>query len=284
MPLTRVVDYFNAHLDDFNVHASLNRYARFYYDKGRVWARLADHVIYPCLQPILELENMQPAAYEGRLDIRTDQGQPLSTEALYFLTWNTEDVVFLDRFLRTLQALEFLNSHSDSSRPLIVSVHSRHIQAVGSSHGAVFESLLERLGLRPSRIILRQRGKALLGDPHAREAAVSFHRRGYALLADELPLELASDVWLRLHELGVRWATPQGLARASLEDEAIGDSRLAHWLNDAHRSGIASWWPNIHRRDDLARLRRLSLGFVSGPIVDEMAADLVRPASGLAAR
>lgn len=189
MPLTQVIDYFNAHLEAFNPQASLRRHARFHYENGQVWADVAGKHVRPRQQPILELAGLTSVAHESRIQLVEPHSTQETTDLLYFFSWDREDVIFLDRFLRVLHALHHLSRHGVDASPLVVDVHWRHLQAVEASHGAVFETLLAHLGLHPREVVLRLSALRLLTDSHARDAGRSFHEHGYQLLAQGVPLD-----------------------------------------------------------------------------------------------
>ncbi|MGP9767200.1 hypothetical protein ACT3UM_15925 [Halomonas sp. AOP13-D3-9] len=264
MPLTQVTHYLNEHLDAFNPNASLRHHAAFHWESGRIWGKLSNLTLYPSQQPIFSLERLDIAAWEAGVEIRDQHDVPHPSDWLYFLSWNQEDVVFLDRFLRVLHALNHLALNGASTKPLIVDVHWRHIQAVEVSHGSVFESLLTQLGLHPSQVVLRLDGAVVLEEEHAQAAAHSFHQRGYPLLAQAVPLGTTANEWQRLKQNGIRWVTPPPdalpLARKSREHFP----RLTEWSKDARLAGLKVWWPKLDRPGDLGIMTQLEPTLVSG--------------------
>ncbi|WP_249977966.1 MoaD/ThiS family protein [Vreelandella olivaria] len=264
MPLTQVTNYLNERLQAFNPHASLRHHAAFHWEDGQIWGRLANLMLYPSQQPIFSLERLDVAAWEAGVEIRDQHDRPHQADWLYFLSWNQEDVVFLDRFLRVLHALNHLAQHGASTKPLIVDVHWRHIQAVEASHGSVFESLLTQLGLHPRQVVLRLDGQVVLGEAHARAAAQSFQKRGYPLLAQGIPLGASASEWQRLQQSGVHWVTPTSdtlpLARKSREYFP----RLVQWSRDAQQAGLDVWWPDVDHPGDLGIMTQLEPTLVSG--------------------
>lgn len=269
MPLTHVIDYFNSHLESFNPEASLRQQARFLYRNGQVSAELGGMSLQPFQRPILDLARLAPAAWEAKVLVTGGHDRKRTPEPLYFLSWDREDVIFLDRFLRVLHALHHLAQHGVDSPPLVVDVHWRHVQAVEASHGSVFEALLARLGLSPGQVVLRLNGNVLLAEAHARLAAQSFHRRGYPLLAHGVPIAIEESSWALLRESGVRWITQEGgtleLARRSREHFP----RLAQWSRDARHAGLQVWWPGLERPGDLGIVSQLEPTLVSGSLLEE---------------
>lgn len=271
MPLTHVVDYFNSHLDAFNPQASLRHHANFHYEQGKVWGVLHEMTLYPSQHPILDLDRLDIAAWEAAVIVEGGNGQqrPRPAESLYFLSWDKEDVIFLDRFLRVLHALNHLAQHGADAAPLVVDVHWRHVQAVEASHGSVFESLLARLGLHPEQVVLRLSGSVLLAETHARQAAESFHRRGYPLLAQGVALGTRDVDWQALKASGVRWVTPDGSALRLARESREHFPRLAQWSRDARAAGMQVWWPGLERPGDLGIVSQLEPTRVSGSLLEE---------------
>ncbi|GGC77970.1 MoaD/ThiS family protein [Vreelandella lutescens] len=269
MQLTQVTHYLNEHLDALNPNASLRHHAAFHWERGRIWGKLSNLTLYPSQQPIFSLERLDIAAWEAGVEIRDQHDVPHPSDWLYFLSWNQEDVIFLDRFLRVLHALNHLALNGANAKPLIVDVHWRHIQAVEVSHGSVFESLLTQLGLHPSQVVLRLDGSVVLEEEHAQAAAHSFHQRGYPLLAQAVPLGTTANEWQRLKQNGIRWVTPPPdalpLARTSREHFP----RLTEWSKDARRAGLNVWWPKLDRPGDLAIMTQLEPTLVSGLLMQK---------------
>ncbi|WP_302139931.1 hypothetical protein [Halomonas alkalicola] len=270
MPLTQVIDYFNAHLETFNPQASLRRHARYRYDNGQVSAELAGKHLQPSQLPILELAGLMPVAHESRIQLADRHSVQETTDPLYFFSWDREDVIFLDRFLRVLHALHHLSRHGIDAPPLVVDVHWRHLQAVEASHGAVFEALLARLGLHPREVVLRLSALRLLTDAHAREAGRSFHRHGYQLLAHGVPLDTEPSAWRRLVESGAGWVTPESNAMSLARRGREYWPRIAQWNREARAAGLTVWWPGLDTPGDLGAVTPLEPTLVSGSLLSDM--------------
>lgn len=270
MPLTQVVDYFNRHLETFNPRSTLSEHARFHYRDGVVSATLLDRQLRPRQRAVYSLKRLDHEAREAYTEIEDDQGRQLVADSLYFLAWDREDVVFVDRFQRVLHALNHLGADPEARQRLIVDVHWRHIQAVEDSHGAVYEGLLARLGMSPERVILRLQGEALLNHAHARHAAASFHRRGYPLLAADVATDTPEREWHLLHEHGVRWVSPASDALANSREGSLSFPRLDEWTRHAKRGGLEVWWPGLDEPGDLGRVSRFEPDFVSGEWIERV--------------
>ncbi|MDW7747144.1 hypothetical protein [Halomonas sp.] len=273
MPLTRVIDFFNAHLEAFNPQASLRRHARFHYENGQVSADVAGKHVRPRQQPILELAGLTSMAHESRIQLVESHSTQETTDPLYFFSWDREDVIFLDRFLRVLHALHHLSRHGVNAAPLVVDVHWCHLQAVDASHGAVFEVLLARLGLHPRQAVLRLSALHLLSDAHAREAAESFQRHGYPLLAQGVPIDAPPTAWRLLSDSGVRWVTPEPNALLLARRGREHWPRLTQWNREACAAGLTVWWPGLDTPGDLGAVTPLEPALVSGSLLGDMLED-----------
>lgn len=242
MPLTSVVRYFNQHLDAFNPAASLRHRAGFHYDPQQgtraLSAHLNDLVLVPDLCAITTPAG-DIVGWEGALCIRDNSGRAVRREALYLYAWDSEDIVFIDRFLRVLHALHYLhclavaplNGVAGHGRwQLMLDVHWRHLRAVHEAHGEVFETLLQRLGLATGQIVLRLQASMLIEDAHAHAAVRSFIQRGYTLLVNGLSLH--SPDWALMQALGVHWVSPE--ARAWQTGRAVHHDQ---WISEAQRHG-----------------------------------------------
>ncbi|ANF59087.1 EAL domain-containing protein [Halotalea alkalilenta] len=275
MPLTAVVNYFNAHLDDFNRAARLRGRARFDYDPQHcaVTAELDGITLRPDQVALYDSELSAPVAFESRLSIEDEQGRELNAKALYYTAWEAEEVVFLDRFLRVLHTLDHLARHRPDADgnvvPLILDVHWRHVRAVEASHGQVFESLLAQLGVKPAQIVLRMQAEALLEDLHVRRAVQSFEQRGYRLLVEGLPID--HQHWPLLEQMGVSWiAADPDFLQAALRNRLL-QARLDQWIQSAHAAGLKVWLQSFDTPRALEIAWRLGADAVSGARLSEAA-------------
>ena len=262
MPLTSVVQYFNEHLPDFHPQAQLGRDACFECLAGRVSARVAGYRLFPRQAPVLVTGTGEVFGWSGKVLIESDDGRRVSAKSLYVHAWDSEDVIFLDRFLRTLHALHHLSLGDDRDGLLALDVHLRHVAALPERHGQVFETLLHRLGLAPCQIVLRLPGAALQGDPHVRAAALSFVRRGYGLLAARPPI--ADTDWALLRALGVQWVTPAAVAWQGADYAVV----LGHWAQQAQDQGIGLWLDGIGSPAAVARAADLGADLIEGDLID----------------
>ncbi|WP_006786048.1 hypothetical protein [Thiorhodospira sibirica] len=246
MPLTEVVHYLNQHLPKQHPQAALGRHSRFVYSHGRIGAQVAGFTLIPYQ---LALVYATPRGYPlfgrfGHFMIETGHGGWMHPESIYIHATDVDDIVFLDRFLRTLHTLYHLNQTRDRREYLALAVHLRHVGAVQDQHGLIFEALLQKLGMAPGQIILKLPTASLQQDPHVRYAAQNFVARGYHLAAAGLPDEL--DVSL-LARLGVGWVCvdKDTLARTAQESASPWAQLHAHsvrlWVTQVTDRAVFRW-------------------------------------------
>lgn len=205
MPLTYVVTHLNQQLKDLHSNSKLQKFSTLIFEDNKIRGQINDLYLQPHQTPVFDVSTSKPVASDTALVIKNKQGTPVSSNQLYIQAWDAADIIFLDRFLRTLHALHHINLQREKSSKLILDVHFRHISSVPSHHGEVFEQLLSNLGLTPNDIILRINIDGILSSQHAMIATDSFVERGYTLLAvvNDTKEETLHD----LQELGISWVT-----------------------------------------------------------------------------
>ncbi len=258
MPLTQVVEYLNERLHQLHPAAGLRKQAGFRYRNGVLTAGVASFRLRPEQVPVVRAIDGERVAYSARCFVETGRGHPVRAEALYVQAWDPEDVVFLDRFLRVFHALHHLGCGHEPGASLALDVHLRHVSAVPEQHGQVFEDLLARLGLIPSQILLRLDGRALQRDPHVQDAALSFARRGYRLVATRP--DFGETDWELLHRIGVRWVLQDVAALRGIRDQGV----LNDWLARAEAQGLGIWLDKIAHPSDLTEATAFGAELVEG--------------------
>lgn len=183
MPLTFVIEHLNQQLKTLHPSAALSRHASLEYEQQAVYAQLGKLRLTPVQSSVFQVGSAQRVASDTHLLVTGSSGQQQPVEVLYLQAWDAEDVIFLDRFLRTLHALHHVNQLHAQPGKLILDVHARHLSAVPTGHGQVFEGLLSNLGLTPEQIILRLNLLACDDCSGIEQAISSFAARGYSLLA-----------------------------------------------------------------------------------------------------
>ena len=273
MPLTTVVDYLNDRLHQLHPTARLREQAGFRYRQGQLSAGIAGFRLIPHQVPVVRTGDGAVVAYSAHPRVESSRGHPMKPEALYVHAWDAEDVLFLDRFLRTFHALHHLSAGHDTDAWLVLGVHLRHLSALPEQHGQVFQELLHRLGLEPSQVVLRLNGRALQQDPHVQAAARSFARHGYRLLATRPALD--DTDWSVLHELGVGWVVTDLPPYIWRHDQ----DALLDWSRQAQDRGVGLWIDRIDTPEALERAQALGAELIEGELFRAVADLRVREAS-----
>lgn len=121
----------------------------------------------------------------------------MSSNEAYARYASAESVVHFDRLCRTLHALNFLAQRRHAGGYLQLSVHPRHLLAVPSQHGLVFEAILKRCGLAPVDIVLELETGEFLDDARLASAIKNYRERGYRIAlsgSGEHPESFAPDI------------------------------------------------------------------------------------------
>jgi EAL domain-containing protein (putative c-di-GMP-specific phosphodiesterase class I) len=189
MPLTDLIRYFNS--TDSAGDSSL-------YGEGEGAAAWHDGLhLRSLFQPIVNLQRQQVVGHQAFLAATRQDGSLLSAEAAYAACQSAESVVHFDRLCRTLHALNFLAQRRHAGGYLQLSVHPRHLLAVPSKHGLVFEAVLKRCGLAPDDIVLELASGRILDDQRLADAVHNYRQRGYRIAlsgSDSHPELFAPDI------------------------------------------------------------------------------------------
>ena len=172
MPLTDLIRYFNT--------ADSASGSMLYPEGERAAAWCNGLRLGSLFQPIVDLREERIVGHRASLRAVGDDGTALDGDAAYALCTDAAAVVHFDRLCRTLHALNFLAQRRHAGGYLQVSVHPRHLLAVPSQHGLVYEAILKRCGLAPEDIVFDIDVPAL-GDKTYLAALDNYRRRGYRL-------------------------------------------------------------------------------------------------------
>ncbi|MCG5500271.1 hypothetical protein [Ectothiorhodospira lacustris] len=246
MPLTSVVDYLNSSLQQLHPQARLRDLSQLSFDHGRLSAQIAGFQLQPYQVPVATL--VEPPeriiGRSGQFRLTGVNGRHARPESIYVHAWDSHDVVFLDRFLRTMHALFHISQEHSPEELLVLPVHLRHVSALSERHGQVFEGLLSQLGLSPRQVVLRLQGRALQDDPHVQQAAQSFITCGYrlaAVLNSGPHNDPATIRWPVLRNSGISWISPdQALLQHWQEQDGFD-----LWRDAAKVHGIGLWLTGI---------------------------------------
>ncbi|SEF97505.1 hypothetical protein SAMN05444390_1011011 [Marinobacterium lutimaris] len=183
MPLTYIVKHLNRRLRELHPDSVLAEVGRIGLEPEGVSAQIQNIKLTPVHSSVFSTTTFAHFANNSELRLNDPSGA-LSGQRVYLQAWNGSDIIFLDRLIRTLQCLHYiyLNLGNPPKPPLILDIHTRHIEAVPKDHGLVFESLLHSLGLSPCQIILRLNLSCTTELSGLAGAIENFRDRGYGLL------------------------------------------------------------------------------------------------------
>lgn len=204
MPLTYVVEHLNRQLVELHPQSELAGMAHYIYENGKLSACVGPAILYSDISDAGLAEGPFHRIHVSQLRVHFN-GRVVSPDFVYQMAWSTRDVIFVDRFVRTLHALNHINEQPERGRgdALVVDVHWRHLCAVPDAHGEVFEQLLATLGLHPGNIVLRIEGNALVSIEKVRRAVANFIQRGYGICA--LTRTVTEAELVVMAGLGVGW-------------------------------------------------------------------------------
>ncbi|RYZ79941.1 MAG: hypothetical protein EOO68_38150 [Moraxellaceae bacterium] len=190
----------------------------FYKVENGYWARFGSLTLGSHFHTIENATEENAIGEYSELTVRSGTGKPLSIDEIFNSLDNNNDIIHLDRLIRTLHSLNYLQQFDGQKGLLALTVQPRHIISVAAEHGKAFEAILSDCGLGPERVLLHTR---LLNHDtltHFRNALLSYKSRGYLigisienkqdlLLLEELALppdvifqRETSDGEFRIHE------------------------------------------------------------------------------------
>lgn len=209
MPLTELMNYFNDQLQTQARIRSLPKIGFFKADR-QYWARFGNLILgsrFQAIYPLTPSHLLTPGepltgeplagepliGHNSELLVRSTTGNSLDIHSLFNSLDSTDQIIQLDRLVRTLHSLNYLEQYDGHKTLLSLQVQSRHVISVTHDHGKAFETILGDCGLVPARVLLHTR---LLNDEtlhHFHNALHSYRRRGYQLgisLSEPYDIEL----------------------------------------------------------------------------------------------
>ncbi len=179
MPLTELMHYFNDQLQQ-RARAQALPKTGFFKVKNAYWARFGNLILGTRLNPLISLDSGAQLGFDAELLTRTSAANLLDIDSVFNSLDDREQIVHLDRLVRTLHSLNYLQQYDDRSDLLSLSVHPRHIISVEAEHGKTFEKILSDCGLGPERVLLTTRLQE--GNiSHFHQALSSYRQHGYLL-------------------------------------------------------------------------------------------------------
>lgn len=215
-----------------------------------VVGRFFGATITSAFQPLFPARGEQPVAWEALARSYSRDGDGLSPWRLFADAAGDHDLVTLDRLCRAVHLLNFLaQGHPDDPRPLFLNVHPRLLDAVTGDHGAFFRTVLNRLDVAPSRIVIDVPPLGPDAHPRIRQVAENYRRHGFRI----------------------------ALAAATQLDAQL----LANWVQPDFLRLPASEWADGDLRRTVDRLTRLGVASIATHVESEAQRQNVRDAGGV---
>lgn len=226
MPLTELMHYFN---DQLQTQARLNELPKtgLFKVDNQYRARFGNLVLGSQFAEMRRIDNGELIGHYADLFVRSTTGNVLNIDAIVNSLESTEEVVHLDRLVRTLHSLNYLQQHDGFKGVLALHVQAKHILSVPQDHGKTFEKILSDCGLNPERVILHTKLVNELNLAHFQQALSNYRERHYRI---GIHLETLED-WSLLQQL-LQQSLQQGLPLVS--DYIFANTRLASQLDREH--------------------------------------------------
>lgn len=193
MPLIELVHYLNRH-NRTTYGSELCPDDALSIGPSGIVAQDDDLVLRSVFQPIVSVRGRRVVGHEALLRAESADGDSLTAAEVFLHPQSPEKLVYLDRLCRTLHALNYLQQSRSGAGLLFLNIEPRHVRAVGSGHGLVFETILKRCGLSPERIIFELRAGDITGDAALVEALAAYRSRGYRIAIDQAGPDIGNEI------------------------------------------------------------------------------------------
>lgn len=180
MPLTELMNYFNDQLQAQARTKSLPK-TGFYKADNSYWARFGSLILGSEFHAIQTLNEESVIGYEAELIVRASTGNLLNIDSIFNSLDSNDQIVHLDRLVRTLHSINYLQQFDGQDHLLSLQVQPRHIVSVTEDHGKTFEAILSDCGLKPERVLLHTRLLDHNSLTHFHKALSSYRNRGYKI-------------------------------------------------------------------------------------------------------
>jgi hypothetical protein len=180
MPLTELMHYFNDQLQS-QARTKLLPKTGFFKVDNQYWGRFGNLILGSRFQAIKSFEENLLLGYNSELLVRSSTGNALNIDSIFNSLDSNDQIVHLDRLVRTLHSLNYLQHYDGRKDLLSLQVQPRHIIGVNSDHGKTFEKILSDCGLGPERVLLHTRLLDHESLPHFYRALSSYRQRGYQI-------------------------------------------------------------------------------------------------------
>lgn len=180
MPLTELMNYFNDQLQAQARTKSLPKTGFFKADNS-YWGRFGSLILGSKFETIRTFTDDSVIGFDSNLLVRSAAGNSLDIDSIFNSLDSNDQIIHLDRLVRTLHSLNYLQQFDGRKDLLSLHVQPRHIISVISDHGKTFEKILSDCGLGPERVLLHTRLLDTATLPHFQQALASYRQRGYKI-------------------------------------------------------------------------------------------------------
>ena len=181
VPLTELVHYFN---NRKRLVCSAEGEDCFQIVDGQARARFRGNVLTTLFQPVVERASGQVIGHEAHLRAVAGEWVGGPAQGVFLEARDDNELVYLDRLVRTLHALNFLQEREQHGGFLALNIHPQLLRAVRGHHGHVFEAILARCGLTPERIVLELADDGFGKQACLKAAVAAYRERGYRVAID----------------------------------------------------------------------------------------------------
>jgi EAL domain-containing protein (putative c-di-GMP-specific phosphodiesterase class I) len=179
MPLRDLMQHFNDLLKQQQEVLPHLPKTYFYWRDEQFFARFGSQNFGNRFIPIIDELSNTVIGYESQLGVQTALGSAIPVDDVFDALSDLDEVVFLDRITRTLQALNFSAVPGHRGTFLSLGIQPRHILGVSSGHGRTFDTILGDCGLATAKVLLHTTVPAPEHFAHFRRALFSYSAFGY---------------------------------------------------------------------------------------------------------
>jgi EAL domain-containing protein (putative c-di-GMP-specific phosphodiesterase class I) len=147
---------------------------------GRVVGEFYSAKLASVFQPIVAADG-KTFGHHGYLRVASASGESLTPYAVFARAVDDLALVKLDRLTRSLHALNYFHRAPEHAK-LVVHVEQRLLGAIANEHGAVFESILAALSIKPDRVVISLPHTALSNPGTLVRSILSYRNRGYGVV------------------------------------------------------------------------------------------------------
>lgn len=226
MPLTELMNYFNDQLQSQARTKALPKTGFFKADSN-YWARFGNLILGSRFQGIYNTDGDSLLGHNSELLVRSSTGNSLNIDSIFNSLDSTDQIIHLDRLVRTLHSLNYLQQYDGRKDLLSLQVQPRHIVSVVSDHGKTFEKILSDCGLGPERVLLHTRLIDSTTLPHFHKALQNYRQRGYRIgihISAQRDLDLLNRLDLVPDSIFIEHPAMTKILQNQQQPDVLGDS------------------------------------------------------------